>query len=242
MTPRDFRQRVGRRSGGNMCRTRTAATAMTLLLVSACGSQESSTSSVVELEPATSAGLTAAVLTHLDAASVKRSNANGNESEGWKAVELEVKAEGVVVPLSVMVMEYTEETGRPSTAEMCARGNPGMLSCRTGTRSDGSKMWFMASSEDLTGGIVDHGLVAYVGHLRQDHVVLVMETSAPARVSRSPRCGAVDTSSRLRRGRGRPRWRGERSPFLTLGASRTSPLCWLGGGALSRDSYRSRTA
>ena len=169
-----------------MRRTRTAATVMTLLLATACGSHGSSTSSVVELEPATSAGLTAAVLTHLDAASVQRSSANGNGSEGWKAVDVEVKADGLVVPLSVMVMEYTDGTGRPSTAEMCSQGNPSMLSCRTEIRSDGSKIWFMASSEDLTGGIVDHGLVAYVGHLRQDHVVLVMETVS----SRKP--GYVD--------------------------------------------------
>lgn len=157
-----------------MRRTGTAAAAMALLFVGACGSQESSKVSRDDREPATVAGLAAAVLTHLDPDSVKSSRGTSNESEKWMLVDVEVEGAGAVVPLSVMVIEYTEETGRPATADLC-RNDTAVLSCRTETTDDGSTVGLQTSTEDLTGGRLRKGLVAYVVNFRDDYGVLVME-------------------------------------------------------------------
>ena len=150
---------------------------MALLFAAACGSQQLATEAPddVELEPATVAGLAAAILTHVDTDSVKRASGSGNEHEKWKVVTLELEAGGVVVPVDVMVSEYTSETVRPSPGEMCA-DDPAVLSCRTETTPDGSVVGLLTSREDLTGGWHGSGLTAYVGHFRDDYMVLVMET------------------------------------------------------------------
>jgi hypothetical protein len=161
-----------------MGRAGTLAAVVALLVVSACGSQsepsKSSNPSPADLEPATVAGLAAAVLTHLDGDSVKGTGGNRNKYEKWTAVSLEVEVAGAVVPLSVMVMEYTKETGKPSAADMCS-DDPAVLSCRTEKADDGSTVGLTTSTEDLTGGISSKGLFAHVVHVRDDYLVLVTE-------------------------------------------------------------------
>ena len=76
------------------------------------------------------------------------------------------------------VMEYTDETGpRPSAADMCSNGSkdPAALSCRTRTLDDGSVVGLGTSTEDITGGISQKGLFAYVAHFRDDYLVMVTE-------------------------------------------------------------------
>jgi hypothetical protein len=160
----------------------TAVAAVALLLVTACGSQgEPSKSSRDDREPATVAGLAAAVLTHLDPDSVKGAGGNRNEYEKWMSVSLDLAAAGAVVPLSVMVLEYTDETGRPTAADTCSK-DAAVLSCRTRTEDDGSIVAHMTSTEDLTGGISRKGLFATVAHFRHDYAVLVTE-DVPSRKS-----------------------------------------------------------
>jgi hypothetical protein len=162
-----------------MRRTRSLTATTTLLLalplMAACGNPEQARDARVRLEPATVGGLAAAVLTHLDRDSTTSTGGNGNAHEKWKAVDFEVEADGLVVPVSVMVTEYTEETGRPSADDLCSEDDQASLGCRVDELDDGTSVGFLASTEDVTGGILRRGFIAMVAHLRDDEAVLVME-------------------------------------------------------------------
>ena len=164
-------------------RTGYASAAVALLFVAACGAQEgSSKSSHNDLEPTSGAGLAAAVLTHVDPDSAKSTGGGSNEYEKWMGVDFDVEAAGSIVPLGVMVMEYTDETGRrPSAPDICSN-DPAVLSCRTRKLDDGSIVARTTSTEGLTGGIHKKGLVASVFHIRDDYLVLVTE-DVPTRKS-----------------------------------------------------------
>lgn len=155
--------------------TTAAAVAVVLLFLGGCGSAERSpTSSGTDLEPATVRGLAAAVLTHLDPERVGSTTGNSNDDEHWMGVQTEVEVADAVVPLSVMVSGYADDGARPSASQVC-EADPAALSCRTRPLDDGSFVVFLTSTEDLTGGILETGLVAYVAHYRDDSAVMAME-------------------------------------------------------------------
>ena len=126
-------------------------------------------------EPATVKGLVAAVLTHLDPDRVKGKGGGGSEDGGSMSVHIDVEVSGAVVPLEVVAAAYGGDMGRPSEAELCPK-DPAVLRCTTWAQDDGSFVVRLTATEDLTGGILDKGLVAYVMHMREDEGVIVMQT------------------------------------------------------------------
>lgn len=139
------------------------------VLLTGCGSD---TRYQAELEPATLPGLAAAAYSRFDSQLVGRTSGTHNDSEEWMSVSASVGAPGKPVRLDIFVARPREST--PS--DPCADSGYWILSCQSTTADDGSPLFIIASTEDLTGGESTRGFFVFVGHERDDEVVLVIET------------------------------------------------------------------